>query len=148
MELYGRECKMEFDTIFRKVNSTLTEEDILMLAPLQLAYVGDAVYELFVRTYILDKNLNVNELHKKGITFVRAEAQANFIHELEPILTEKEKSIVKKGRNAKTNTSPKNADIVDYKYSTGFEALFGYLYIKEEYERLYELFMKIVEIHK
>lgn len=137
---------MEFETIFRKVNSTLTEEDILMLAPLQLAYVGDAVYELLVRTYLLKNDMNVNELHKKSIYYVRAEAQAKFIHELDEILTEKEKSIVKKGRNAKTNTSPKHADLVDYKYSTGFEALFGYLYIKEEYDRIYELFLKIIEI--
>ena len=133
------------DNIFRKANSKLTDEDIMMLSPLQLAYIGDAVYELLVRTYILSKDMNVNELHRKATKYVKAEAQADLIHALEEELSDREIGIVKRGRNAKTNTSPKNADIVDYKYATGFESLFGYLYMREEYDRIYELFIKILE---
>ncbi len=133
-------------SIFRKVNTRLTGEDIAMLSPLQLAYIGDAVYELLVRTYLLNRDLSVNELHKGATKYVRAGAQANIVHSLEEILTEKEINIVKKGRNAKTNTSPKNADMIDYKYATGFEALFGYLYLKSEEDRIYELFEKIIEL--
>lgn len=132
--------------VFRKVNRSLTDEDQLMLSPLQLAYVGDAVYELFVRTYLLDKNKNVNELHKEATKYVKAKGQANFVHELEEFFTEKEKSVIKKGRNAKSHTSPKNQDMVDYKYATGFEALFGYLYLREEYERMYEIFEEIAKL--
>ncbi len=133
--------------IFRRVNTSLTGEDIAMLSPLQLAYIGDAVYELLVRTYILDKKLQVNQLHRKATKYVKAEAQSDIIHRLENILSDKEKSIVKRGRNAKTNTSPKNADIIDYKYATGFEALFGYLYLNLEEDRIFELFEKMVEFY-
>lgn len=133
--------------IFRRVNTSLTGEDIAMLSPLQLAYIGDAVYELLVRTYILDKKLQVNQLHRKATKYVKAEAQCDIVHRLEDILSDKEKSIVKRGRNAKTNTSPKNADIIDYKYATGFEALFGYLYLNSEEDRIFELFEKMVEFH-
>lgn len=82
--------------IFRKVNTRLTGEDIAMLSPLQLAYIGDAVYELLVRTYLLNRDLSVNELHKGATKYVRAGAQANIVHSLEEILTEKEINIVKK----------------------------------------------------
>lgn len=132
--------------IFRNVNKSLTREDILMLSPLQLAYIGDAVYELLVRTYLLNIDRNVHQLHREAIYFVRAESQADFVHKLKTYLTEREQAIVKKGRNAKTYTSPKNTNIVDYKYATGFEALMGYLYIREEYDRIYEIFDKIIEM--
>ena len=142
MELNGRECNMEN---FRSVNKSLTREDILMLSPLQLAYVGDAVYELLVRTYLLDGNKNVNELHRATTKFVKAEGQADSVHKLEDFLTDREIRVVKKGRNTKTNTSPKHANIVDYKYATGFEALLGYLYLREEYDRINEIFEEILE---
>ncbi len=132
--------------IFRNINESLTAEDILMLAPLQLAYIGDAVYELFVRMKVLDLDLNVNKLHKKSTNYVKAESQSKIVKKLEEALTEKEKSIVKKGRNAKSNSPAKNADIIDYKYSTGFEALIGYLYINRQEERLEEIFEIINEM--
>ena len=138
----------ENQNIFRLVNDTLDREDIAMLSPLQLAYVGDAVYELLVRTYILDKNSNVNQLHKKATKYVKADAQSEIIHYIEEHLTEDEKHIVKRGRNAKTNTSPKNSSIIDYKYATGFESLFGYLYLKKENERILTLFNLIKEFEK
>lgn len=133
------------ENMFRKSNKSLTEEDIKMMGPLQMAYVGDACYELMVRTYLLDKNLSVNNLHRETIKYVKAQAQASIVHNLEEILTEKEKLIVRKGRNTKTNSNPKNADLIDYKYSTGFEALFGYLYLTKQDERLTEIFQMIIE---
>lgn len=135
----------ENQNIFRIVNDELNREDIAMLSPLQLAYVGDAVYELLIRTYILNKNLNVNQLHKKATKYVRANAQSEIIHYIEEYLTDNEKNIVKRGRNTKTNTSPKNANLIDYKYATGFESLFGYLYLTKQDSRITELFDIIKE---
>ncbi|WP_313758348.1 ribonuclease III domain-containing protein [Tissierella sp.] len=134
------------DNLFRKMNTELNAEDITMLSPLQLAYIGDAVYELFVRTYLLKKRLSVKELHKSTIKYVKAEAQANIVHILEDVLTEEEQTIVKKGRNAKTNTMPKNANMIDYKYATGFEALIGYLYLMGKDNRIGELFELVSNI--
>lgn len=137
--------EMTEENIFRKTNTSLKKEDIKMMGPLQLAYVGDACYELMVRTFLLDKNLSVNQLHRQATAYVKAEAQASLVHELEEILTEEEKAIVRKGRNTKTNSNPKNANLIDYKYATGFEALFGYLYLTGQDRRLTEIFKFIVE---
>lgn len=132
--------------VFRNVNENLSGEDIMMLSPLQLAYIGDSVYELLVRTYLITKGISVKDLHKATTNYVKAKAQAKFAHELEDKLSEEEKSIIKKGRNAKSNTSPKNTDIIDYKYATGFECLFGYLYLMNQDERIKELFEEIKNI--
>jgi ribonuclease-3 family protein len=137
---------MKNNNLFRDMNTILSAEDIVMLSPLQLAYIGDAVYELLIRTYLLNKGLSVKELHKATIKYVKAKAQAHIIHELEDILTEEEQTVVKKGRNAKTNTMPKNADMIDYKYATGLEALFGYLYLTNQDKRISELFEEISNI--
>lgn len=137
---------MENKNLFRTTNVKLTGEDIMMLSPLQLAYVGDAVYELLVRTYLMERGLSVGQLHRLTTKYVKAKAQSNIVHALEDGLTEKEKSIVKRGRNSKTNTTPKNADMIDYKYATGFEALIGYLYLNEEDERISELFKEIINM--
>ena len=138
----------EHQSIFRMANRSLTREDIAMLSPLQLAYIGDAVYELLVRTYIMEKGLNVNQLHKKTTEYVKADAQSEIIHYLEESLTEDERALVKRGRNAKTNTSPKNSSMIDYKYATGFESLFGYLYLTNQDSRILELFDNIKEFEK
>ncbi|MBU5311765.1 Mini-ribonuclease 3 [Tissierella carlieri] len=137
---------MEENNLFRKMNTELSAEDIAMLSPLQLAYIGDAVYELLVRTYLLEKKLPVKELHKLTIKYVKAKAQADIVHMLEDILNEDERAVVKKGRNAKTNTMPKNADMIDYKYATGFEALMGYLYLMGKDYRIAELFKVVSHI--
>lgn len=137
----------EEKNIFRTMNTILTGEDIAMLSPLQLAYIGDAVYELLVRTHLLNKGLNVKELHKSTIKYVKAKAQADIFHLIEENLTEEEIGFVKKGRNAKTNSTPKNADIIDYKYATGFECLFGYLYLSGQDNRIGELFEKIIHLN-
>ena len=105
--------------------------------PLALAYIGDTVYDLYVRTSVLSKgNRHVTELHKESVSFVRAQAQAKSAYAIEPLLSEEELRILKWGRNAKSNTSPKNADIRDYRMATGFETLIGYLYLSGEDERL------------
>lgn len=134
------------NNVFRKVNKELSGEDIMMLSPLQLAYIGDSVYELLVRTYLITKGISVKDLHKATTNYVKAKAQAKYAHELEDKLSEEEKLIIKKGRNAKSNTSPKNTDIIDYKYATGFECLFGYLYLMNQDDRIKELFEEIKEI--
>lgn len=134
--------------IFRMSNHGLDEEDLAMLSPLQLAYMGDAVYELLIRTYIMDIDLSVNQLHKEATKYVKANAQSEIIHYLEGYLTEDEKGIVKRGRNAKTNTNPKNTSMIDYKFATGLEALFGNLYLTEQYSRISQLFDIIKEYKK
>lgn len=111
------------------------------LAPLTLAYIGDGVYELFVRTRVIEENENMpaHKLHKKTIQYVRAHAQSQSITAMLPHLTEEENAVFRRGRNAKSHTVPKNADLMDYKRATGFEALIGYLYLSGQENRLKEL---------
>ena len=109
-------------------------------SPLVLAYMGDAVYELYIRSMIVaDKNMPVNKLHKEATSYVKAKAQSEILEKILPYLTEEETAIYKRGRNAHSYTSAKNADIVDYRRATGFEALMGYLYITGKKERIDEL---------
>ena len=111
-------------------------------SPLALAFIGDAVYEVFVRARVLaEANTSANMLHKKAIAYVKAAAQARAAKALLDTLTEDELAAFKRGRNAKSATVPKNADLTDYRYATGLEALFGYLYLSGESERLNELMM-------
>lgn len=113
------------------------------LSPLVLAYIGDAVFELFVRTIVLSKgNAPVNKMHKRSREFVKAKGQSDMYFKIEDMLTEEEQSVFRRGRNAKSHTMPKNADLMDYKHATGLEALFGYLYLQGNMERLSELFNK------
>lgn len=107
---------------------------------LGLAYIGDAVYDLVIRTLVLRKgNYNVKTFHKMTSSIVKAEAQARLIEAIEPDLTEEESRIFHHGRNAKSGTSAKNASIIDYRIATGFEALIGYLYLQERMPRVIEL---------
>ncbi|HSH36407.1 Mini-ribonuclease 3 [Schnuerera sp.] len=131
---------------FRNINRNLNVNDINTLSPLQLAYIGDAVYELCVRTYLLNKGIPVNTLHKETTQYVKAKSQSNIVHALANILTDEEKSLVRRGRNAKTNSIPKNAELMDYKYATGFESLIGYLYLAGRDNRMVELFDKIIHL--
>ena len=111
------------------------------LSPLVLAYVGDAVYELFVRGYVLRTgNAPVNKLHRCSRDLVKAAGQTAFYHRVEGMLTEEEAAVFKRGRNAKSHTMAKNADMMDYRIATGVEALFGYLYLDGQLKRLGELF--------
>lgn len=111
-----------------------------LYSPLALAFVGDGVYELFVRTRLaIEGNAQAAKLHARAIGFVKAKAQARSARLLADKLTEQETAIYKRGRNAKSQTVPKHAELADYRAATGLEALFGYLYLKGEQQRLDEL---------
>lgn len=121
----------------------LTEPQARMYSPLTLAFLGDAVYSLMVRNMLtLSANKPTGKLHKESIGYVNASFQAQMIKELLPLLSEDETSVFKRGRNAHSAHSPKNQSADDYRYATGFEALFGYLYLCGKTDRLKELFEK------
>ncbi len=131
---------MEESLIFFKEAFRLREVDAGMYSPLVLAYVGDAVYEIMIRTKIVnDGSVQVNKLHKRSASLVKAETQAKLIMALDEELTEQERAVYKRGRNAKSYTMAKNASMSDYRKATGFEALVGYLYLSEQHHRLVEL---------
>lgn len=114
---------------------------------LALAYLGDSVYEVYIRKYLIDKGIsNVNELQESAIKYVSAKGQAYFLKLLieDNILTEEEISIVHRGRNHKSHKAPKNTDINTYKWATGFETLIGYLYLKDEKDRIHDI-IKYIE---
>lgn len=124
------------------------KEEINMISPLTWAYVGDAVYELFIRNYLVNTtNLKPHKLHIESIKYVKAKSQANILEKLDNFLTETEKEIVRRGRNTKNHHLPKNADVNDYMYSTAFEALIGYLYLNKEEKRLEEILKKCIELN-
>ncbi|MBQ3054406.1 MAG: ribonuclease III [Clostridia bacterium] len=116
------------------------EEKPSMYSPLTLAYVGDGVYELYVRSFLVSRgNLSSKLLHREATAYVSAEAQSNFMEILEPLLTEEETAVYKRGRNAKSYTVPKHAQLIDYKRATGLETLIGYLYLSEREDRIEEI---------
>lgn len=110
-----------------------------LLPPLVLAYIGDAVFELYIRLNLISKPYKPHELHQHAVQYVKAESQSQFLAKIEPYLSDEELQIMRRGRNAKGNV-PRNADVVDYRRSTGFEALVGYLYLTDQKVRLAELF--------
>lgn len=114
--------------------------------PLVLAYIGDSVYDLYVRTVLVKKSRQqVNALNQRASNVVNARAQAQAVAMLEECLTEEERDIVRRGRNAHPGTVAKNMSVADYKRATGLEALIGYHYLVGNYERLEELMQKIIE---
>lgn len=115
-------------------------QEVNLMNPLIWAYVGDSVYELWIRSHLINTTkLKPHELHVKAIGYVKAEAQANKLRELEEILTEEEKDIVRRTRNTQNHHLPKNADPADYRYATAFEGLIGYLYLTKQEKRLDEI---------
>jgi len=115
----------------------LSEVDIKTYSPLTLAYIGDGIYDLIIRTLVVSKgNQKVNHMHRETSEMVKAAAQSEMIEILLPELTEKETEVYKRGRNAKSATMAKNATMADYRRATGFEALMGYLYLNNEMERI------------
>lgn len=129
------------------LDAVMEERDVKMMAPLVLAYMGDAVYEAFIRNYLIKRSkVSVNELHKAATKYVKAKAQAEIVHALEAELSEDEWVVIKRGRNQKSATTPKNAVLIDYKYATGFEALLGYLFFCGKTERLLVVMKRAVEI--
>ena len=128
MRLYGKDIKAD------------------TLSPLTLAFTGDAVFSLYIREMLVcEANRPVGQLHKLSVNWVKAEAQSKGMHAILPILTEKELEIFKRGRNAHTSHTPKNQSGCDYHYATGFEALVGYLYLKDETERLNQLLNEVIK---
>lgn len=120
------------------------EQEVNLMPPLVWAYVGDCVYELYVRTKLVnDTKLKPHALHVEAIKKVKAKAQADTLKKIYEELTEKEKDIVRRGRNAENHHLPKNANVQDYMYATAFEALIGYLYLSKDTNRLKEIFNKI-----
>jgi ribonuclease-3 family protein len=128
MRLYGKDIKAD------------------TLSPLTLAFTGDAVFSLYIREMLVcEANRPVGQLHKLSVNWVKAEAQSKGMHAILPILTDKELEVFKRGRNAHTSHTPKNQSGCDYHYATGFEALVGYLYLKDETERLNELLNEVIK---
>lgn len=116
------------------------EVDVRSYSPLALAYIGDAVYELIIRTVVVERaNRSTNELHKRTTKIVNAKTQAELIEALQEYLTEEEQAVYKRGRNAKSYTMAKNATMADYRKATGMEALVGYLYLQNKMDRVLEL---------
>lgn len=124
----------------------LPEEKLQTMSVLGLAHIGDGVYELLVRTWLCANGKTTSKgLHKETVSFVRAPAQAKAALKIMDKLSEAEQAIFKRGRNAKVNSVPKNADISEYHAATGLETLFGYLYLRGDRDRINELFGLIVE---
>ncbi|MBC5638531.1 MULTISPECIES: Mini-ribonuclease 3 [Ornithinibacillus] len=122
--------------------------DIKQMKSLALAYMGDAIYEVFVREHLLAKGtVKPNQLHQKAITFVSAKAQSFVLRDWleQGILTSEEERIVARGRNAKSGSVPKNTDVVTYRYSTAFEALIGFHYLSKNETRLQDLINLAIE---
>ena len=118
----------------------MQEVDIKEYSPLALAYIGDAVYELIIRSLVLNEgNRQVQKMHKRTSSMVQASAQARIITALNDRLTEEDHAVYKRGRNAKSMSPAKNQSVSDYHKATGFEALMGYLYLKKEWKRMLEL---------
>lgn len=117
-----------------------------LMPPLALAYIGDAIYEVYVRQYLLSlPNHRPNHLHKQASRIVAAKAQAKLLVEWLPLLEEDELDIVRRGRNAKSGSAPKNGDILDYRHSTAFECLIGYLYYQQRFDRLKTLLDQVIK---
>lgn len=131
---------METNLIQLKELFRLEDQDLRSYSPLTLAYIGDGVYELIIRTILVKKgNCPVNRLHKKASSLVKAGAQSAIMEVIEEELTPEELSVYRRGRNAHSPTMAKHATMADYRRATGFEALMGYLYLKEDYTRMLTL---------
>ena len=121
-------------------------KDVKMMSPLTWAYIGDCVYELYVRQELINKtNLKPHKLHIEAINYVKASKQAKILKGIMDKLTEEEQDVVRRGRNSENHHLPKNASVEDYMYSTAFEALIGYLYLSRQDERLKEI-LGLIEI--
>ena len=142
-ELGGTRHKME-NNLYNLLKNTIDfhdKRDLSVYSALNLAYMGDAVFEILVRTRVLSQaKTSVKNLHLSSKDMVKASSQSNMYNDLLEHLTEEEVAIIKRGRNAKSYSKAKNASMADYKRATGLEALFGYLYLKSDIKRILELF--------
>lgn len=127
-----------YSTIIEKL--AMEKQDIRTISPLTLAYIGDSVFDLTIKTMVVGQgNAPVNKMHKKVSEIVKAHGQVQMYEAIKDILTENETSVFKRGRNAKSYTSAKNATKIDYRIATGYEALLGYLYLQDKMNRVLEL---------
>ena len=136
------------EPLYHKVCKTFSiqAQDAKQYSPLTLAYIGDAIYEVIVRTVLVEKgNAPVNTLHKRASKLVKAEAQKDAFFRIKELLSEEEMAVFKRGRNAKSYTSAKNATIGDYRIATGYEALYGYWYLSGQTERMLTMAQKAME---
>ena len=123
----------------------MDREKVNLISPLTWAYVGDSVFELYIRNYLVSTtNLKPHKLHIEAIKYVKAKAQREILDKILNDLTEEEKDIIRRARNTQNHHLPKNADPEDYMYATAFEGLIGYLYLSKQNERLEELFKKCI----
>lgn len=131
--------EMKIDS-YIKEQFNIPDVDVRTYSPLTLAYIGDGIYDLIIRSLVVAKgNTRASELHKRTSQIVKAKTQAEMIEAIMDMLTEEETDIYKRGRNAKSPTMAKNATMADYRKATGFEALMGYLYVTDRVPRLVEL---------
>ena len=129
----------EFDSYMQEIFQ-MEEVDVSTYSPLTLAYIGDGIYDLIIRSIVVNRgNKQVNKLHKETSSLVQASAQSLMMRTMQEHLTEEETAVYKRGRNAKSITPAKNQSITDYRRATGFEALLGYLYLKKEWKRMLDL---------
>lgn len=120
--------------------------DVDLMSPLTWAYIGDGVYELFIRNHLVNTTkMKPHQLHIEGIKYVKANAQVKILEKIKVNLTQEEKDIVRRGRNAENHHIPKNSTVEEYSYSTAFEALIGYLYLTKQDERLKEILNMCIE---
>ena len=127
---------------FLKVDRT--KQEVELMSPLTWAYIGDAVYELFIRNKLINEtNLKPHKLHIEAIKYVKAKSQAEKLNEIYETLTDEEKDIVRRGRNTQNHHLPKNSNVQEYMYATAFEALIGYLYLTKQNTRLKEILEKV-----
>lgn len=139
------ETTYDLDAYIRK-EFALEQQDLQTYSPLALAYIGDAIYELIIRSVVVGQgNRQVNKLHQQASRFAKAQAQSEMIETLLPLLLDDELRIYRRGRNAKSYTTAKHASVNDYRRATGFEALMGYLYLNGSMQRLLELVKTAVQ---
>ena len=133
----------EFINVEKDIN------EIKLMNPLVWAYIGDNVYEIFIRTYLINTtNLKPHKLHIESIKYVKASAQAEILKNIYDDLSEEEKEVIRRGRNAENHHVPKNSSVQEYMYATAFEALIGYLYLTKQNKRLKEILNKAIEYNK
>ena len=129
----------EFDSYMQEVFQ-MKEVDVHRYSPLTLAYIGDSIYDLIIKSLVINQgNRQVNKLHKETSMYVQASTQSLMMRAMQEELTEEEHAVYKRGRNAKSVSPAKNQSITDYRRATGFEALLGYLYLKKEWKRMLDL---------
>ena len=129
----------EFDSYMQEVFQ-MKEVDVNSYSPLTLAYIGDSIYDLIIKSLVINQgNRQVTKLHKETSMYVQASTQSLMMRAMQEELTEEEHAVYKRGRNAKSVSPAKNQSITDYRRATGFEALLGYLYLKKEWKRMLDL---------